>query len=308
MQDTAINQDIRALIPRRKNGIDRMFVLYWLQSMADKIIAAGAGATVQGITLPFIKSLPFPAASVEEQNRIVAVLDQAFATLDRARANAEGNLADVDSLQLSVMEGQFADRESWSKEPLGTRVRFIDYRGRTPEKTESGVPLLTAKNVRMGYIKAEPREFIAKKAYASWMTRGIPKQGDVLFTTEAPLANVAQIETDEPVALAQRLITMQPLGGRIDSSFLKWSLMSPQMQADIKGKGTGATVTGIKAKLLKAIPLHVPDLRQQQQIAEACETVFLACGKMRSEIEAKLADITALRQSLLQAAFSGQLT
>ena len=140
------------------------------------------------------------------------------------------------------------------------------------------------------------------------MTRGIPKRGDVLFTTEAPLANVAQIETDEPVALAQRLITMQAPAGKIDPRFLKWSLLSPQMQADIKEKGTGATVTGIKAKLLKEIPLYVPDATRQKLVAGTCEAAFHACANLRKEIEAKLADITVLRQSLLQAAFSGQLT
>ena len=308
MQDTAINQDIRALIPLKDQAIDRRFLLYWLQSSSDEIVAAGTGATVQGVTLPFIKGLQFPSISVEQQKRIVAVLDQAFAALHRARANAEANLSDVDSLQTATVEGQFAGRESWPKEPLGARVRFIDYRGRTPEKTESGVPLLTAKNVRMGYVKDEPREFIAREAYASWMTRGIPKRGDVLFTTEAPLANVAQVETDEPVALAQRLITMQAPAGKIDSRFLKWSLMSPQMQADITEKGTGATVTGIKASLLKLIPLYVPDLDRQAQIVEVCEATFLFREKLRNEIEAKLTDLAALRQSLLQAAFSGQLT
>ena len=245
---------------------------------------------------------------MEEQKRIVAKLDQAFATLDRARANAKANLADANGLYLSVVEGQFADRENWSKEPLGARVRFIDYRGRTPEKAENGVPLLTAKNVRMGYLKEEPREFVAMEAYASWMTRGIPKRGDVLFTTEAPLANVAQIDTDEPVALAQRLIAMQAPAGKIDPRFLKWSLMSPQMQADIKEKGTGATVTGIKAKLLKEIPLYVPAADRQKLVAGTCDAAFHACAKLRKGIEAKLADIAALRQSLLQTAFSGQLT
>ena len=65
--------------------------------------------------------------------------------------------------------------------------RFIDYRGKTPEKTAGGVPLITEKNVRFGYVNPEPQEFIAHADYDAWMTRGIPQVGDVLFTTEAPL-------------------------------------------------------------------------------------------------------------------------
>lgn len=94
-QDTAINQDIRALLPKKPDAIDRRFVLYWLQSVAETIISGSSGATAQGIKLPFIKGLPFPAIPLEEQTRIVAVLDQAFAALDRARAHAEANLAEL---------------------------------------------------------------------------------------------------------------------------------------------------------------------------------------------------------------------
>ena len=305
-QPMAFNQGCRGIVPGSR--LNHQFLYYFLLASRSELDDLGTGATFKELSSSALRLFEVPVPPMDEQKRLVAVLDQAFTTLDRARANAEVNLSDVDSLQTAVVKGQFAGRESWPAEPLGARVRFIDYRGRTPAKTESGVPLLTAKNVRMGYVKDEPREFIAREAYTSWMTRGIPKRGDVLFTTEAPLANVAQVETDEPVALAQRLITMQPPAGAINSRFLKWSLMSPQMQADITEKGTGATVTGIKASLLKLIPLHLPDLDRQQQIAEVCESAFLFRAKLRNEIEAKLADLAALRQSLLEAAFSGQLS
>jgi type I restriction enzyme S subunit len=66
-------------------------------------------------------------------------------------------------------------------------ARFIDYRGKTPKKVDSGIPLITAKNVRFGYINREPYEYLTESEYESWMTRGFPRVGDILFTTEAPL-------------------------------------------------------------------------------------------------------------------------
>ena len=68
---------------------------------------------------------------------------------------------------------------------------LIDYRGKTPEKTEFGVPLVTAKVIKGGRIET-PTEFIAPEEYDSWMRRGIPLSGDVVMTTEAPLGEVAQ--------------------------------------------------------------------------------------------------------------------
>ncbi len=83
---------------------------------------------------------------------------------------------------------------------------IIDYRGKTPKKTDSGVPLITAKIVKGGRV-LEPFEFIAEDNYDSWMVRGLTQAGDVVVTTEAPLGEVAQL-TDANVALAQRIVTL----------------------------------------------------------------------------------------------------
>ncbi len=68
--------------------------------------------------------------------------------------------------------------------------KFIDYRGKTPKKTKSGIPLITAKIVKNGRI-LEPNEFIALEDYDSWMTRGLPEVDDIVLTTEAPLGEIA---------------------------------------------------------------------------------------------------------------------
>src|SRR5260370_9673536 len=101
----------------------------------------------------------------------------------------------------------------------------------------------------MGFIQMEPWEFVAPNSYEDWMTRGIPQVGDVLFTTEAPLANVAQLDTDEKVVFAQRIIILQPVGTvgkNLDRTFLKYLLLSDVAQERIRQKGTVTTVQGIK--------------------------------------------------------------
>ena len=94
---------------------------------------------------------------------------------------------------------------------------LIDYRGKTPEKTTSGVPLVTAKIIKGGRIE-RPSEFIAEAAYDAWMRRGIPQVGDVVLTTEAPMGEVAQLGRDR-VALAQRVVTLRGKAGLLDSTF-----------------------------------------------------------------------------------------
>lgn len=151
--------------------------------------------------------------------------------------------------------------------------RIIDYRGKTPEKTVSGIPLITAKNVRMGYIDPEPREFIAEAAYVSWMTRGIPNKGDVLFTTEAPLGNVAQVPTDDRVAFAQRAIILQP-SEFIDASFLAYRLMTEATQNAISRLASGSTALGVKQSEFRKVSIAFPvEQVEQKEIARRLQAI-----------------------------------
>jgi type I restriction enzyme S subunit len=142
---------------------------------------------------------------------------------------------------------------------------LIDYRGKTPNKTTSGIPLITAKIVKNGFIQ-EPNEFIAAEDYDSWMVRGFPKIGDVVLTMEAPLGEVAQIN-DERVALAQRIVTLRGKEGLLDNTYLKYFFKSEIGQSRLKERETGTTVTGIKQSELRLVEIDVPPLSTQRCIA-----------------------------------------
>lgn len=195
----------------------------------------------------------------------------------------------------------------WKLIKLNAAAKFIDYRGKTPQKTSSGIPLITAKNVKMGFINEEPREFIAEKDYKGWMTRGIPKNGDVLFTTEAPLGNVAQLKTSSRIALAQRLITFQTYDD-VNNSFLKFSLMSPQFQDLLNSKGTGTTVKGIKAAILKQLEIPLPPLSEQTAIVSKIEELLSDLENGNQQLLTAQQQLKTYRQSLLKWAFEGKLT
>lgn len=142
---------------------------------------------------------------------------------------------------------------------------IIDYRGKTPEKTSSGIPLITAKIVKGGRIE-DPQEFIAEDAYEQWMRRGIPEPGDVVLTTEAPLGEVAQLD-GKKVALAQRIITLRGKSELLDNTYLKFALQSQPIQEQLQGRASGSTVTGIKQSELRKLQLTFPPLEEQRRIA-----------------------------------------
>ena len=142
---------------------------------------------------------------------------------------------------------------------------IIDYRGKTPKKTESGIPLITAKIIKNGRI--EPvSEFIAEDDYDSWMRRGMPLPGDIVMTTEAPLGEIAQLD-NRKIALAQRVITLRGKRGLLDNTFLKYLMISNYVQHQLDGRGTGTTVKGIKQSELREVLLKFPPFSVQKQIA-----------------------------------------
>ncbi|MEM9221382.1 MAG: restriction endonuclease subunit S [Pseudomonadota bacterium] len=264
------------------------------------------GSTRTRISRKNLGLLTVPLPPLEEQKRIAAILDQADA-LRRLRRRA---LDRLNTLGQSIFHEMFGDPltdcipdQKWTHETLETNIHFIDYRGKTPPKSEEGIPLITAKNVKAGYILREPQEYIDAGAYDEWMTRGIPRKGDVLFTTEAPLGNVAQLDTDEKLVVGQRLITMRPNSQFISPLYLLYYLMSTGFREKMYENSTGSTVVGIKSKLLKKIGIFYPDVDIQEKFAK--KIALTSSVSSQAELAADRAE--AAFKSLQTAAFEGTL-
>ena len=126
--------------------------------------------------------------------------------------------------------------EGWAWARLNQIYNFIDYRGATPTKISSGVPLITAKNVKSGYIDYTVDDYISEEEYADRQQRGTSRCGDILFTTEAPLGNAAIADLDK-FSAGQRLITFQNYGNQelINATFL-YFILSDFFSKSIKYK------------------------------------------------------------------------
>lgn len=169
---------------------------------------------------------------------------------------------------------------------------IIDYRGKTPEKTNSGVFLITARNIKNGIIDYTlSQEFIDEDNYEEVMRRGLPKLGQVLMTTEAPLGEVAQIDRTD-VALAQRVLKFDGKKNKLDNRFLKYFILSKAFQASLYKFATGSTALGIKSERLSYLKSLLPPITEQTSIAgyldqetakidRLCETVNQTIGRLK---------------------------
>jgi type I restriction enzyme S subunit len=162
--------------------------------------------------------------------------------------------------------------EHWQLLPLEEVMEaIVDYRGKTPNKVDNGIPLITAKIVKDGRILA-PTEFIAENDYDSWMVRGLPEIGDVVITTEAPLGEIAQL-MDAYVALAQRIVTLRGKRGILNNDFLLCAMQSKYLQDQLESRASGSTVKGIKQSELRKVLLPIPPENEQIEIANHIKTL-----------------------------------
>ena len=214
----------------------------------------------------------------------------------RCEAARRDHRADEDNQPLLSGDDRWDIADTWSWRALTDLVLFVDYRGKTPAKLSSGVRLLTAKNVRKGQINLSPEEFLSESEYHAWMTRGFPKAGDILFTTEAPMGNAAVVVLAERFALAQRVICFQSYGA-IDPDFLVLQILSDQFQFILDKNGTGVTAKGIKASKLKRLPIAVPPLAEQRRIVAKVDQLTA----LVDELETQLATSRATAANLLSA-------
>ncbi|WP_345881414.1 restriction endonuclease subunit S [Shewanella algae] len=156
--------------------------------------------------------------------------------------------------------------KGWTSQSIENAMEaIIDYRGKTPKKSDSGIPLITAKIVKSGRLET-PTEFIPEEDYDAWMVRGLPQAGDVVLTTEAPLGEVAQLD-DANVALAQRIVTLRGKPDLLVNDYLKYLLQSHAVQQQLDARGSGSTVKGIKQSELRKVVLSLPPIAQQRSIA-----------------------------------------
>jgi type I restriction enzyme S subunit len=182
-----------------------------------------------------------------------------------------------------------------------------DYRGKTPEKVLSGVFLVTARNVTMGEIDYEcSQEFVAEQDYADIMRRGLPKKGDILFTTEAPLGHVAIVDRED-VALAQRIIRFRMNAKYLDSQYTLLAMMSDYFQSQLRRLSTGSTAEGLKASKLPMLRIVAPPVAEQQRIMDFAGREMKRVDTMLAKVRESIEYLAELRTSLISAAVTGKI-
>ena len=271
-----------AILRTNKSEISGMFLIqYLLGSKGQKeIFSRNTGTALKQLPIKQLKDIPVPVPTLLEQQKIgnfFKELDSTIALhqrkLDLLKEQKKGYLqkmfpkngSKIPELRFNGFSGDWEERKL-----LDNVDKVLDYRGKSPTKfgmewgTE-GYLVLSALNVKNGYIdKSVEAKYGDQELFERWMGSNRLEKGDVLFTTEAPLGNVAQVPDDNGYILNQRAVAFKS-SKDTDNNFFAQLLRSPIVQNTLNANSSGGTAKGIGMKEFAKLNAHVPKTFEEQQ-------------------------------------------
>lgn len=301
----AFNQGCRGMVPGDK--LDAKYLFYVLSANVQALDDLGTGTTFKELSAGSLKAFRIPLPPLDEQKRIVEVLDAAFEGLSRARAHTETNLQNARELfEQSLDEVLSTQSADWRETTLGEIYDVRDGTHDSPAYVESGHALITSKNLGRDGLHFEKVKFISNEDFLSISKRSAVHTGDVLFAMIGTIGNPIVVEI-EPSFAIKNVALFKMKDGR-NGHFLRYFLTSKRTVEKMMAEAKGTTQQFVGLGYLRSFPIRAPSPDEEGIFVAKFRTLEELSQQLESHYRAKLADLDALRQALLQKAFAGELT
>lgn len=318
-RDLFTNEAIASLHEIDEARLSKRF-LYWALTSFDWNKAAEGDEKVKGKTLnkAKLKVIPIPLPPLEEQQRIVTVLDEAFEGLDRARANAEANLQNARELFSVAIEASLerAGGRDFSLAELLDKKWILshldgNHGSNYPRKEEfvaEGVPYISANCIEGDIIDLSRCKYLSP-ARADTLRKGTARNRDVIFAHNATVGPVALLLTEEPrILLSTSLTHYRCNEDFISPEFLVFAMRSAGFKRQYEAVMGQATRNQVPITIQRTFTHKIPDMEAQLNIAELGNQIEHTTRELEQLYAQQGKDLAELRQSLLQKAFGGELT
>ena len=313
-RDLYTNEAIAALSIKDEKVIDKYF-LYQFLSLYDWNAATEGDVKVKGKTLNKAKlkeiEVHFPK-SLPEQQRIVSILDEAFAAIAKTKANAEQNLRNAKELFESYLQGVFEKKGvGWDETHLSEVCDFENGdRGKNyPNKSHrvsSGIPFINAGHLNENRLDFSDMDYISEERF-NMLGNGKIKPNDILFCLRGSLGKVANVGNLDKGAIASSLVILR-VKNELDNDFLLYFLNSNLTKKQIVDFGNGAAQPNLSAASLKKFIIPFPKSKEEQQtIVRQLDALRAETQKLEVVYQKKMDDLEELKKSILQKAFAGEL-
>ena len=312
----ATNQGCKGLVPC--NGLDSKYLYYYLTSIVPLLNDLGTGATFKELSGGKLKEVPIPIAPLPEQHRIVAILDEAFDGIAKARANAEQNRQNARAIFESYLQSVFTQRgEGWVEATIGEVCDIKHGFAFSGEDFSSDVPAGNPLVITPGNFTEDGKLLFNErntKRFSGHIPAGFQFNiGDlVVVMTDLSskmkiLGKPAFVETDD-ILHNQRIGRLVFSTDRVEKRLLYYFMMTEDFLKNIKMSSTGTMVKHTAPKRIMSNVIPFPENREEQRaIIGKLDNLREETQCLESIYQRKLAALDELKKSLLHQAFSGQL-
>ena len=255
------------------------------------------------------KSIEMSFPPLAEQQRIVAILDEAFEGIATARKHAEQNLQNAKAMFESHLEAVFSQKgEGWVETTIGDVAETFDGPHATPKTVSEGPIFLGISSLQDGKINLRETRHVTQQDFKIWTRRVKPQENDIVFSYETRLGQAAIIPAGLECCLGRRMGLVRPNKQKLDSRFFVYQYVSPVFRSYLETKTIrGATVDRIALRDFPTFSLYLPNLETQTALASIFDTVQAESNRLCELYTQKIAALDALKKSLLHQAFSGEL-
>jgi type I restriction enzyme S subunit len=241
-----------------------------------------------------------------EQQRIVSILDECFAAIDKAKANAEQNLKNAAALFESYLQGVF-ENGNWETKKLNEITEVKDGTHDSPGYIKEGIPFVTQKNIRPDGLSFEDTKFITGADHEKFFKRSNVTYGDILISMIGANRGMAAIVDDKRV-FSIKNVGLIKSSNNINMNFLLYYLKSPDAMKYVLYMSNGGAQEFVGLTALRSFPVPLPSLEEQQTIVLQLDALRAETQKLEAIYQQKLLNLEELKKSVLQKAFAGELT
>ena len=302
-QNICIGRGLAAI--RASKHIDIEFLYSFLLKHESEIVG-NSGAVFNSINKAQIEAIEIPLPPLNEQQRIVAILDDAFAKMEKAKANAEQNLKNAKELFESYLQGVFKKKgDDWEEKALG-EIADVEY-GYTDMSTDEGdyrYDRITDID-KNGELILEDKKYIKHSKEAEGF---IIQDNDLLMArTGATFAKVLLYNGDEPSVFASYLIRIK-FKEKIENALYWYFTKTKYYWEQANSLQSGAAQPHFNGAAVKQVIFSYPkSTKEQNVLIEKFKTLSVETKKLEAIYEQKLKDLEELKKSVLQKAFRGKL-
>lgn len=300
---SCIGRGLAAL--RVGTNLDRNYLFYFLRYYEPQLAKAGTGSTFTAISREDLENIKFPLPPLQEQQRIAAILQKAD-RLRRLRRYAR-QLSDgyLQSVFLEMFGDPATNPKGWKEDRIeDISLLVTDGEHITPNRTFSGIKLLSARNIQNGYIDFEAGiDFISVEEYGRIKKRCNPEFEDILISCSGSVGRVTTISTYEPFTLVRSVALIKPDKKQIQPYYLEHFLRTEYSQEMIKRYSKASSQANLFQGPIKELPVLIPSMAEQNRFVEYVKK-YNQTKRLSAESERQT---EILFQSLLQRAFQGEL-